>query len=163
MSEIRTGLDLCRVSRMEKLAENGHFCDRVFTPGEMAYAASRGVMRAASLAGIWAAKEALFKALGTGINTAMTEIEIIHDAAGAPGYRLSGKAAEGCRGALLSLSITHEDDMAAAVCVLLRLDREDNTYRTEEPFRWEAEPIRLEEFNLTLNADGSFADTEIRV
>ena len=33
--------------------------------------------------------------------------------------------------------------------VRLRLDREDNTYRTEEPFRWEAEPIRLEEFNLT--------------
>ena len=48
------------------------------------------------------------------------------DAAGAPGYRLSGKAAEGCRGALLSLSITHEDDMAAAVCVLLRLNREEN-------------------------------------
>ena len=108
MSEIRTGLDLCRISRMEKLTEKEHFCARVFTPDELAYAASRGVMRAASLAGIWAAKEALFKALGTGINAEMTEIEVVHDAAGAPVYRLWGKTAEKCRGALLSLSITHE-------------------------------------------------------
>ena len=125
MSEIRTGLDLCRISRMEKLTEKEHFCARVFTPDELAYAASRGVMRAASLAGIWAAKEALFKALGTGINAEMTEIEVVHDAAGAPVYRLWGKTAEKCRGALLSLSITHEEDMAAAACVWLRLDREE--------------------------------------
>ena len=110
---------------MEKCAEKERFCERVFTPDELAYAASRGAMRAASLAGMWAAKEALFKALGTGIDAAMTEVEIIHDASGAPGYRLHGNAAERCRGALLSLSLTHEDDMAAAVCVLLRPDREE--------------------------------------
>lgn len=124
MPEIRTGLDLCRISRMEKSSQKEHFCARVFTPEELAYAASRGVMRAASLAGMWAAKEALFKALGTGIITEMTEVEVTHDANGAPEYRLHGKAAERCGGALLSLSITHEDDMAAAVCTLLRLDQE---------------------------------------
>ena len=77
-------------------------------------------MRAAALAGMWAAKEALMKALGTGIAFAMTDVGIAHDEAGAPSYALRGEALARCGGAVPSLSITHEGDMAAAVCVLLR-------------------------------------------
>ena len=117
MSELRTGLDLCQISRMEALCGNAHFLERVFTADERAWAEGRGVQQAASLAGMWAAKEALLKALGTGIAFPMTEAEVVHDPAGAPGYRLHGALAERCRGAALSLSITHEGDMAAAVCV----------------------------------------------
>ena len=69
MPELRTGLDLCQVSRMEALCCNAHFLERVFTEAERAYARSRGVCQAAALAGMWAAKEALLKALGTGIVT----------------------------------------------------------------------------------------------
>ena len=121
MSELRTGLDLCAVSRMEEQSANGHFLRRVFTADELAYAESRGVQRAAALAGMWAAKEALMKALGTGIAFPMTDVETVHTAEGAPVYRLHGEAADRCGDALLSLSVTHEGDMAAAVCVLLRL------------------------------------------
>ncbi len=121
MPELRTGLDLCQVSRMEALCGNAHFLERVFTEEERAYARSRGVCQAAALAGMWAAKEALLKALGTGIAFPMTDVEIRHEAQGAPVYALHGAVAEMCRGALPSLSVTHEGDMAAAVCVLLRL------------------------------------------
>ena len=120
MPELRTGIDLCGIARMEALCGKAHFLERVFTADERAYAESRGVMRAASFAGMWAAKEALLKALGTGIAFPMTDVEVVHDGAGAPGYRLRGGAAARCEGAALSLSITHEGDMAAAVCVLLR-------------------------------------------
>lgn len=121
MPEIRTGLDLCQISRMEALCGKPHFMDRVFTAQEQAYAMGRGVRRADALAGMWAAKEALLKALGTGIAFPMTHAEIVHGPEGGPSYALHGQLEEKCRGALVSLSITHEGDMAAAVCVLLRL------------------------------------------
>ena len=120
MLELRTGLDLCGIARMEEAGGHAHFLERVFTPAELAYAESRGAARAASLAGMWAAKEALLKALGTGIAFPMTDAEIAHDAAGAPFYRLHGEAAARCGGAIPRLSVTHEAGMAAAVCVLLR-------------------------------------------
>ena len=61
------GLDVCEISRMEKLAEDERFLNRFFTPEERAYLAERGRNRAQTLAGLFAAKEALLKALGTGI------------------------------------------------------------------------------------------------
>lgn len=121
MPEIRTGIDLCAVGRMEKAASHGHFMERVFTPEERAWAAGRGAQEAASLAGLWAAKEALCKALGTGIAFPLTEVGIGHTADGAPFYELRGRPAALCEGASLSLSVTHEEGMAAAVCVILRI------------------------------------------
>ena len=61
------GLDLVQRSRMEAaLAKNGErLMQRVFTPSEQAH----GTKKAAStlhFGGIWAAKESLVKALGTG-------------------------------------------------------------------------------------------------
>ena len=69
------------------------------------------------MAGIFAAKEALSKALGTGIAFDLKEIGIIHDEAGKPGYVLSGRAAELAEGDRFFLSITHECGISAAVCI----------------------------------------------
>ncbi len=120
MPEFRTGLDLCSISRLEKACGSAHFLERVFTEAERVYARDHGAAGPASLAGMWAAKEAFCKALGTGIAFPLTDVEIVRDAEGAPAYALHGEAARRCGGAALSLSVTHEADMAAAVCLLVR-------------------------------------------
>ena len=121
MSELRTGLDLCEISRMERMTEHPRFLERCLTEGERAWLAERGKQKAASLAGLWAAKEALLKALGTGLELPMREVEILHGANGEPFYQLHGEAARRAGEAMLSLSITHDGGIAAAVCVLLRI------------------------------------------
>ena len=77
-------------------------------------------MQAQTLAGLFAAKEAFFKAMGTGICTALTEVEILHTPEGQPCYRLRDKAGNLAAGWTLCLSITHEEGMAAAVCSAIR-------------------------------------------
>ena len=111
------GLDLCEISRMEKLLENNRFLTRYFNEGEIDYIRSKGKNAAQTMAGIYAAKEALAKALGTGITFELKEISIFHDEAGMPGYSLSGKAAETGQGDRFWLAISHDGGMAAAVCV----------------------------------------------
>lgn len=110
------GLDLCEIARMEVLLQDERFLERYFTQGEAAYIRSRGASAAQTMAGIWAAKEAVFKAAGTGISGAMKDVEIIHDEQGAPLCRLHGQMAQKIPGNYL-LSITHEGGMAAAVCL----------------------------------------------
>ncbi|MBP5725802.1 MAG: holo-ACP synthase [Clostridia bacterium] len=111
------GLDLCEISRMEKLLENDRFLDRYYTEEEKAYIKSKGVNAAQTAAGIFAAKEALTKAVGTGITFDLREIGISHDEAGRPVYELTGKAAELGNGDNFLLSVSHDGGMAAAVCV----------------------------------------------
>ena len=115
------GLDLCEISRMERLAGDERFLNRYFTGDEIAYIRTKGKSAAQTMAGIFAAKEALTKALGTGITFDLKEIGISHDEAGMPGYSLAGRAEELGGGNRFWLSITHDGGIAAAVCV-----REDN-------------------------------------
>ena len=61
------GLDLCQINRMEKLVTEERFLNRFFNPEEISYIRSKGKNRAQTLAGIFAAKEAVCKALGTGV------------------------------------------------------------------------------------------------
>ena len=59
------GCDLCAIPRMEEILQDGRFLRRYFTADERAYILDR-VQAAQTAAGIFAAKEALLKALGTG-------------------------------------------------------------------------------------------------
>ena len=111
------GLDVCGISRMEKLAENERFLCRYFTEDERAYVRARGVKAPESLAGLFAAKEAFAKAMGTGIAFELRDVEIAHDALGRPEYRLHGQAAAMAEGDRFFLSISHDAGTAAAVCV----------------------------------------------
>ncbi len=111
------GLDLCGISRMEKTLADERFLNRYFTEDEIAYIHGKGRSAARTMAGIFAAKEAMAKALGTGIAFDLKDISVSHDGAGMPGYSLSGKAAEYGAGDRFFLSITHEGDLAAAVCI----------------------------------------------
>ncbi len=117
------GIDLCEISRMEKLLSDGRFLTRFFSVEEREYIQNKGKTAAQSMAGIFAAKEALSKTLGTGIAADLREISILHDANGAPYYSLSGDYARMAEERGIStffLSITHEAGMAAAVCVAER-------------------------------------------
>ena len=118
------GIDLCEIARMERLLqENDRFLQRYFAPEEQAYIQGRGKTAAQSMAAMFAAKEALLKALGIGIDGSLplADICVHHAQNGQPCYRLSATAqamleAAGASRALLS--ITHEGGMAAAVAVI---------------------------------------------
>lgn len=111
------GLDLCEIARMEKPAADERFLNRFFTAGEAAFIESKGKNRAQTAAGLFAAKEALTKALGTGIVFDLREIEIRHSDGGQPYYALTGEAAERAGGDRFLLSISHDGGTAGAVCV----------------------------------------------
>ena len=99
------GVDLCGIARIERAIEKAHFYERVFTPEERAYLNQKGKGRAQSAAAMFAAKEAVAKALGTGFSGGVMpwNISVVHDEKGAP-------AAE--------LSLSHEGDSAIAFAVI---------------------------------------------
>ena len=116
MSELRgIGLDICGIARMAQQLDNTHFLQRILTKEEIAYLRSRGASAADTL---YAAKEAVVKALGCGIAFPLTEIAISHTAQGQPTAALSGGAALRYPGHLL-LTITHDAGVAAASALYL--------------------------------------------
>jgi len=112
------GLDLCEIARMEKLLQDGRFLSRFFTDGEKEYILSRGKGAAASMAGLFAAREALGKAMGSGLDFDLKEAEVCHTDQGAPYYRLSGGLKDRIGNSRLFLSISHDGGVAAAVCLI---------------------------------------------
>lgn len=109
------GIDLCEIARMQQLLDKGHSLWRMFTEAEQAYIHSKGASAAQTMAGMFAAKEAVLKALGTGLTIPLTDIVITHTELGQPVATLYGKAAE--HGGNILLSITHEAGMAAGMAV----------------------------------------------
>jgi holo-[acyl-carrier protein] synthase len=118
------GLDVVAVERIARSLRHGdgRFQQLAFTPAEIAACDSRAD-RAQALAARFAAKEACFKALGTGWakGVSFEQIEVIGVEGGQPELRLTGRAAE--RAAALGVrtvhvALSHEHDVAAAVVVL---------------------------------------------
>ena len=61
------GTDIVEIARVKRAAAREAFLMRVYTEAERAYCESRGVQRMASYAARFAGKEAVMKALGTGL------------------------------------------------------------------------------------------------
>lgn len=116
---VRTGVDLIEISRVEEvIARHGrHYLERIYTPAELEQCGRN----AESLAGRFAAKEAVAKALGTGIGqVTWKEIEILGDEQNAPALTLRGAAAQRSKelGSMnWSVSISHSITHAVAVAV----------------------------------------------
>ncbi len=116
------GIDIVRVERIRRTLDRfgDRFSRRILTAAEAAHV--RG--RPESLAGRWAAKEAVSKVLGLGVRgVGWREIEIERLATGQPAVRLHGRAAR--RAEQLGLgpiacSISHEADYAVAVAYAVR-------------------------------------------
>ena len=109
------GIDLCGIARMQQHLEEGRSLRRMFTEGEESYIRSKGATAAQTMAGMFAAKEAVLKALGIGMTIPMTDVVIAHTELGQPVVTLTGKAAE--MGGTVMVSITHEAGMAAAFAI----------------------------------------------
>ncbi len=114
-----TGVDLIEIDRIDQvLDQHGqHYLDRVFTAEEIALSGRR----VESLAGRFAAKEAVAKALGCGIGeVAWKDIEILENDAGAPILQLFGEAAlkaDALGVETWSVSISHSQSHAIALAV----------------------------------------------
>ena len=118
------GVDLVSVARIRRmLADHGdHFLEWTFTEAEVAYARRRKKGFEETLAGRFAAKEAVMKALGTGWREGVTfpGIEVANEPSGRPYVVLHGGAAEKAKQLGITawhLSITHTADFAAASAI----------------------------------------------
>ena len=115
------GCDLSAIARWDDEEMRSRIMTRWFDPRERDYVAGRGKMAAASAAGIFAAKEALAKALGCGIGPVrLEEVAVLHTPQGAPYYELRGASLALCREMgirRLHLSISHDGGQAMAFCV----------------------------------------------
>lgn len=110
------GVDIELVSAIN--SDNETFIQRNFTAAERAYCDSAADPRA-SYAGTWSAKEAVFKALkteGKGAAAPLAEIEILHTGTG-PEVKLHGDALKAAGSKKLSVSISHDENQAAAVAI----------------------------------------------
>ena len=117
---IGLGIDLIEIARIGRAVErHPQFLDRFFSEAEREAVSRKGMQTAA---GYFAAKEAVSKALGTGIRGfGMADISIEPDELGRPVAKLSGGAharMEALGGKSLFVSITHDAGFAMAVAVL---------------------------------------------
>jgi len=123
------GIDVIEVDRIDRaLVRWGDpFTNRLFTADEVTRAGPKPT-RAMRLAGRFAAKEAVMKALGLGWHRmAWREIEILNDDAGRPVVTLRGGAARAAGDLGVSdviISLTHTRDLAAASAIALARDRD---------------------------------------
>lgn len=113
---IQNGIDLVEIDRIAKSLESPAFVKHVFGERELTELRARGG-HPEHFAGAFAAKEAFSKALGTGIRGfSLFEVELLHDALGAPYLALSGQAQALAdqKGLDFAVSITHTKTCAAA-------------------------------------------------
>ena len=124
MKIIGHGIDLVLVERIEGMIKRheGHFLERCFTAREQAYCEQGGRRRAEHYAARFAAKESVLKALGRGLRSGMTwlQIEVVSDAWGRPGIELEGEALALARELGITewqLSLTHVEQFASASAI----------------------------------------------
>lgn len=105
---MKVGIDISEVDRFRSIdrTEYSHW-QNVFSPDEWEYI-FKDSQAAQHMAGIFAAKEAIIKALGTVGKEYFRQIEIGHDPAGAPKANIPNSA----------ISISHTQSMAIAIVVL---------------------------------------------
>lgn len=112
----QVGVDIELISSIN--TANDTFIQRNFTAAERDYCNGAADPRA-SYAGTWSAKEAVFKALkteGKGAAAPLVDIEIVHTKTG-PEVKLHGDALSAANGRSIKVSISHDDNQAAAVAI----------------------------------------------
>jgi len=113
--QIKVGTDLVAIKRVEIALEKfgEKFLDRFLNGSEKV-----NLSKIESIAGYWAAKEAIAKALGCGIGKELSflDIEIFKDGNGAPYFHLKKSP---LKLESSSLSISHDGGFAIAVAALV--------------------------------------------
>ena len=118
MSICGTGIDIIEISRFRHLIEKhgDRFINRVFTKKEILYCQKKVDKGAASFSARFAAKEALFKAIGTGLRNGLTwkDIEVENDNLGNPFFNFYGKTAELIDKRKVHLTMSHSQENSVA-------------------------------------------------
>ncbi len=119
LTALGVGVDIVEIERVAAVVARWgrRFLERVYTAAELAYCRDRTPELAARFAG----KEAISKALGTGIRgLAWRDLEILADPLGKPIVRLHGRAGKRALAIGLSqfaISLSHSRDFAVAMVV----------------------------------------------
>jgi len=131
MGMIRVGTDIVVIDRVSSSIQKfgDRFLKRVFSESELENLSKKPE----SIAGYWASKEALSKALGCGIGSELSflDMSISKDSKNAPYIELSQEKKERFRVDDISLSISHDGGFAIAVVVVVKLrgSNESNSKR----------------------------------
>jgi holo-[acyl-carrier protein] synthase len=120
---VGTGIDIIEVERIAlRVGRDSGFRDLVFSKDEIMYCESKA-FPFQHYAARFAAKEAFLKAIGRGWDTGLSfhEIEVVNQANGKPGLRISGQTEKelkslGIRS--MHVSLSHLKTMATAVVIL---------------------------------------------
>lgn len=119
MKILGLGNDIVEISRVEKALERRGFKERVFTQKEIETIEKKG-NKAESFAGRFSGKEAVAKALGTGVRGFnLTDIEILNDELGKPYVKLHNSLATKEEKIEIHLSISHSREYATATAIIV--------------------------------------------
>ena len=131
---MKVGIDLVETSRFKEMSTNKKHLAKIFLPKELEYIETkRSKLKCAggnsgkpienTIAGLYAAKEAVFKASNVGVNNGVSFLDILidHNEAGAPVVVMLGKMQEWQKTNKINeieLSITHDGGFASAICIM---------------------------------------------
>ena len=117
------GNDIIEIERIEKAISKEGFKNKVYTQRELKNIKKRGD-RVETYAGIFSAKEAISKAIGTGVRKfSLTDLEILNDDLGKPYVVVSEKLDKIIKSKKedyqIEISISHSKKYATAVAIIL--------------------------------------------
>ena len=117
------GNDIIEIERIEKAISKEGFKDKIYTQRELKNIKKRG-NRAETYAGVFSAKEAISKAIGTGVREfSLTDLEILNDDLGKPYVVVSEKLDKILKTKKedyqIEISISHSRKYATAMAIIL--------------------------------------------
>lgn len=121
--KINTGIDIIEIERVKSSIENtnGKFCDRVYTENEIKYCESKKTQKYQHYAARFAAKEAVFKAISSKLNSKYEiewkDIEITNDKEGKPNVKIFNSVMDEVED--IEVSISHCKEYAVANVVII--------------------------------------------
>lgn len=121
MEIIGIGTDIIEIERIEKaINKTATFKEKVYTVNEIAHIEKKKNPYA-SYAGRFAAKEAVSKAIGTGVrNFLLKDIEILNDELGKPVVHLYNNIKEIAHNMKIEISISHSKKYAVSTVIIYK-------------------------------------------
>ena len=116
------GIDICDTEKLKKAMKKKRFIDRVFDEKEVKYCGSKK-KSGIHFAGRFAVKEAFIKAVSNDKTVGMKDVVVVNNKDGMPRIVMTDKikgVLRKKRAKKASITISHTDNAAAAVCVLER-------------------------------------------
>ncbi|OGO78488.1 MAG: hypothetical protein A2Y23_06765 [Clostridiales bacterium GWB2_37_7] len=140
------GTDIVEIQRVQKALErNPKLLNRLFTEYEIAYFKKRN-MNVQHIAGSFSAKEAVVKALGTGISGfSWKDVELLRGSSGKPMVKLYNRAKEIAaknRISTIFVSISHSQSHAMATAVAEWMPNADDVAQGELAMEFTEENVR---------------------